>query len=142
MLDTTCTNGDGSFFYNLIPFNKMYNNYKNLHYLRLFLGILLFFLILVIPISALYLNESVETVTVISITEQQKVWDTGDGITTTYHYLVTTDKGVYEITPSGIFHSNAFGNLHPNKSYRIQTRGIREPLFNLYPYIINATELN
>ena len=121
----------------------MYNNYKNLHYLRLFLGILIFFLIIVIPISALYLHESVENVTVISVNEQQHICNSGeDGIVTTYYiYLINTDKGVYEITPSGIFHSTAFGIIQPNKSYRIHTRGIREPLFNLYPYIIDATEL-
>lgn len=111
-----------------------------LYYIKLFIYLLLFSLLIAVPTLLSYMHEEFQTVTVISTNEQQHLWDNGDGIDTKYYYLVNTDKGVYEISPSGIYHSNAFGTLQPGKSYTIHTRGYNVPLFNIYPHIINATE--
>lgn len=88
-----------------------------------------------------YIKEGNVTATVLSVTTQQHVSGGGDsGVSTSYVYLIGTDKGVYEITPDGIFSSTAFGTLKEGKTYRFRTRGYSFPLIGMYPYIITAKE--
>ena len=87
-----------------------------------------------------YTKEDSYTVTVKSITIQQNVSGNKDVVTTTYHYLVSTDKGMFEIEPAGIMASPQFGTLKEGKTYHINTRGYTVPVLGLYPYIIEAEE--
>lgn len=89
-----------------------------------------------------YTKEETVTATVQSITTQQNVSGGGKdgGVSTSYTYLVDTDKGTMQIQPDGIMSSTAFGQLKEGKTYRLHTRGFSFPLFGMYPYIVDAKE--
>ena len=107
-------------------------------------GIILIFGLICLGVIANYNHvEKTETL-VISIEKQQHIHSSGDrdnnSVSTTYKYLVNTDKGTYYITPEGLYWSSCFGNLKENKNYSIITRGYSFPLAGMYPYIIEAHE--
>ena len=104
--------------------------------------LIVFLLIVVIATYVQYVKEETVVATVKSITTQQNVSGGGDGggVSTSYTYLVGTDKGTMQIEPSGIMSSTAFGGLQEGKTYRLHTRGYSFPLFGLYPYIVDAKE--
>lgn len=87
-----------------------------------------------------YLKEDEAIVQVLSITVQQNVSGNENGVSTFYHYIVGTDKGVMEIRPDGLFGSAQFGSLQEGHTYRIKTRGYSIPLWGIYPHIIEAKE--
>ena len=89
-----------------------------------------------------YTHESTVTATVQSITTQQHISGGGEYgvVSTSYTYLVGTDKGTMKIRPDGIMSSSAFGNLKEGKKYRLHTRGFSFPLVGMYPYIVDAKE--
>lgn len=89
---------------------------------------------------AQYTHEETVTATVQSITTQQRVNGTDGNVSTSYTYLVGTDKGTMQIRPDGIMSSTAFGQLKEGKRYRIHTRGYSFPVIGVYPYIINAKD--
>ena len=109
-----------------------------------FNGCLLIVFLLIVGIATYvqYVKEETVVATVKSITTQQNVSGGGDGggVSTSYTYLVGTDKGTMQIEPSGIMSSTAFGGLQEGKTYRLHTRGYSFPLFGLYPYIVDAKE--
>lgn len=104
--------------------------------------IIVFLLIVGIATYVQYVKEETVVATVKSITTQQNVSGGGEGggVSTSYTYLVGTDKGTMQIEPSGIMSSTAFGGLQEGKTYRLHTRGYSFPLFGLYPYIVDAKE--
>ena len=107
------------------------------------MSIMLVFIILVgISVTIQYTHEDTVVATVQSITTQQKVsgGGKGGGVSTSYTYLVCTDKGTMQIEPSGIMSSTAFGALKEGKTYRLHTRGYSFPLLGLYPFIVDAKE--
>ena len=107
------------------------------------MSIMLVFVVLVgVSVAIQYTHEDTVVATVKSITTQQNVSGGGDGggVSTSYTYLVSTDKGTMQIEPSGIMSSTAFGTLKEGKTYRLHTRGYSFPLFGLYPYIVDAKE--
>ena len=55
-----------------------------------------------------------------------------------YTYYVNTDKGVFEISPDGIYATKVFGTLKNDSVYTITTRGFNFPQWGLHPYIIDA----
>ena len=107
-------------------------------------GIILIFGLICLGVGANYTHTEETEILVRSLVTQQEIHGSGDKdnntISTTYKYLVNTDKGTYCITPSGLYHSNCFGNLEENKTYQIKTRGYSFPLVGMYPYIIEAHE--
>ena len=109
-----------------------------------FNGCLLIVFLLIVGIATYvqYVKEETVVATVKSITTQQNVSGGGDGggVSTSYTYLVGTDKGTMQIEPSGIMSSTAFGGLQEGKKYLLHTRGYSFPLFGLYPYIVDAKE--
>ena len=109
-----------------------------------FNGCLLIVFLLIVGIATYvqYVKEETVVATVKSITTQQNVSGGGDGggVSTSYTYLVGTDKGTMQIEPSGIMSSTATGGLQEGKTYRLHTRGYSFPLFGLYPYIVDAKE--
>ena len=109
-----------------------------------FNGCLLIVFLLIVGIATYvqYVKEETVIATVKSITTQQNVSGGGDGggVSTSYTYLVGTDKGTMQIEPSGIMSSTAFGGLQEGKTYLLHTRGYSFPLFGLYPYIVDAKE--
>lgn len=109
-----------------------------------FNGCLLIVFLLIIGIATYvqYVKEETVIATVKSITTQQNVsgGGNGSGVSTSYTYLVGTDKGTMQIEPNGIMSSTAFGGLQEGKTYRLHTRGYSFPLFGLYPYIVDAKE--
>lgn len=110
---------------------------------RLFEVLMAVFLLIIggVLISS-YMKVEMKTVKVGTITTQQNVeGNKENGIRTTYKYLVGTDKGTYEIEPSGLFSSNDFGNLKEGKTYQITTRGYNIPFFGIFPRIIEAREV-
>ena len=107
-------------------------------------GIIVVFILVVFGVIINYLHIKKTNILVNSITVQQEVSGNGNNdnniISTTYKYLVNTDKGTYSITPKGLYHSSYFGTLEENKNYSITTRGYSIPLIGMYPYIIEAYE--
>lgn len=85
-----------------------------------------------------YTHETTEVVKVYSITSQQNQYGSNGTITTDYDYYVSTDKGVFEISPDGILHSNVFGSIKEGETYEIQCRGYKIAILGIYPHIINA----
>ena len=82
--------------------------------------------------------ETVENVRVISTSSAMNVNGDKDNTYTSYTYYVNTDKGVFEISPDGIFASKVFGTLKNDSVYTITTRGLNFPQLGLHPYIIDA----
>jgi len=80
------------------------------------------------------------TAKVVNITQQQNVSGDKDHFSTTYTYIVSTDKGVFNIQPDGLFASSAFGTLEKGKTYRFEVRGGRSDFMGIFPYIIKADE--
>jgi hypothetical protein len=87
-----------------------------------------------------YLKEEEVTAQVLSITVQQNVTGNKEGMYTFYQYIISTDKGVMEIRPDGLFGSAQFGTLQEGHTYHMKTRGYSFPLFGIYPRIIEAKE--
>ena len=87
-----------------------------------------------------YAKENTVTATVQSITTQQNVDGYEGSVSTSYTYLVGTDKGTMQIQPGGIMSSSAFGQLKERKTYRLHTRGFSIPVIGVYPYIVDAEE--
>lgn len=85
-----------------------------------------------------YNTHSTETVTVVSITTQQRISGDNESFSTNYEYIVSTDCGLYKITPSGVFASQSFGQIQEGKWYTIEAVGFSVPLINVYPFIIRA----
>ena len=109
-----------------------------------FHGFCLLVFIVLVGVSAYvqYTHENTVTATVQSITTQQHVSGGGENgiVSTSYTYLVGTDKGTMQIQPDGIMSSTAFGLLKKGKKYRLHTRGFSFPLVGMYPYIVDAKE--
>jgi hypothetical protein len=107
-----------------------------------FNGFCLLVIIVLVGVSTYvqYTKEDTVTATVLSITTQQSVSGTDGNVSTSYTYLVGTDKGTMQIQPDGIMSSTAFGQLKEGKTYRLHTRGFSFPLFGMYPYIVDAKE--
>ena len=101
-----------------------------------------FIIMIISGVCAQYTKEDTVIATVYSITTQQNVsgGGNGSGVSTSYTYLVGTDKGTMQIEPSGIMSSTAFGTLKEGKTYRLHTRGYSFPLLGFYPYIVEAKE--
>ena len=104
--------------------------------------LIVFLLIVGISVAIQYNHEDTVVATVQSITTQQNVSGGGKSgdVSTSYTYLVGTDKGTMQIEPSGIMSSTVFGTLKEGKTYRLHTRGYSFPLFGLYPFIVDAKE--
>jgi len=75
---------------------------------------------------------------VCSINVQQKINGRESGVNTTYSYIIGTNRGIYTISPDGIFASKHFGTLEKDSTYHFFTRGISIPLIGIYPHIITA----
>ena len=99
-----------------------------------FNGFCLLVFVLVVGVSTYvqYTKEDTVTATVQSIITQQRVSGTDGNVSTSYTYLVGTDKGTMQIQPDGIM------RLEEGKTYRLHTRGFSFPLFGMYPYIVDA----
>ena len=85
-----------------------------------------------------YNTHATKTVTVLTITTQQRISGDNGSVSTHYEYIVSTDCGLFKIQPSGIFASQSFGQIHEGERYTIETVGFSVPWANIYPYIIRA----
>lgn len=113
-------------------------------------GLIIFGVVALIVLIAMstvvqYNHSGVYEATVYRVTEQQHVsgssGENGSDVSTSYRYMVSTDVGVFEIRPDGLFAANCFGSLEEGGRYRFTTRGFSVPLMGMYPYIITATPL-
>lgn len=108
------------------------------------IGIILVFGLICLGVGANYSHTEETEILVRSLVTQQEIHSSGDkdnnSVSTTYKYLVNTDKGTYCITPEGLYASKCFRSLVENKTYTIITRGYSFPLAGMYPYIIEAYE--
>lgn len=105
-----------------------------------FIGIIAVILLCVVSLYVQYTHEEFVTAKVNRVVVQQRISGNSDAVSTSYSYLVATDKGTFRICPDGIFASSDFGSLEDGKTYRLHTRGMSYPLFGIYPYIIKARE--
>ena len=87
-------------------------------------------------------NEDAVQCTIISVDKVEATNGSSDGFYTEVYYIVTTDKGSYQIETSGI-------NAHPeclamkkDSTYIISTRGVYLPILGLYPNIISFKPSN
>lgn len=107
-----------------------------------------FAFILVIAISFVgvfaiqYNHTEVKTLTIRNVTTRQHISGDGEnGVHTYYEYLVSTNKGIYEISPLGMYSSSCFGNLEEGHTYKCFIRGYAMPVLGVYPNIIDAKEI-
>ncbi len=105
----------------------------------LLLLLLLFFIGSFITID--YHHKNYVDATVTSITTKQNITSYDGSVTTSYEYLVSTDKGVFHIRPDGLTASKYFGRLEEGKKYSFMTRGYTIPFFGFYPSIITANRI-
>jgi hypothetical protein len=98
------------------------------------------FVLMMIGVVVEYSHENDITAKVISINIQQHTHGDKEGFSTSYNYLVATDKGTLEISPDGLFASRQFGTLKEGKTYIFHLRGYSITLIGLYPFIIEAKE--
>lgn len=83
--------------------------------------------------------EVIENVKVVSTFYRQDISSDGEGSTTTsFIYYVNTNKGVFEISPDGIYATKVFGTLKNDSVYTITTRGFNFPQWGFHPHIIDA----
>lgn len=84
-----------------------------------------------------YGNKQAYTVTVKKTERVTKVTGSGEDISVPSYYLVFTDKGVFRIEDQLFFgkfnSSDLYGELEPDKTYRITTTGFRNGFFSMYP---------
>lgn len=88
-----------------------------------------------------YVHESDLTAKVISINAQQITHGDENGFSTSYRYIVTTDKGILYIKPDGLLASPQFGAVQEGKIYHFHLRGYTIPIIGFYPNIIEAEEI-
>lgn len=105
-------------------------------------AIIIMVLFLIVGTVIQYSKENTVTAIVTSITTQQNVSGTEGSISTSYTYLVGTDKGTMQIEPSGIMASTAFGSLKEGCKYQLHTRGYSCPILGMYPYIVDAKAID
>lgn len=82
--------------------------------------------------------ETIENVKVMSTSTVMKVDGDKDNTYTSYTYYVNTNKGVFEISPDGLYASKVFGALKNDSVYTITTRGFNFPQLGFHPYIVDA----
>lgn len=98
------------------------------------------FVLMIIGTVVEYIHEDDITAKVITINTQQHTHGDKEGFSTSYKYLVATDKGTLEISPDGLFSSRQFGTLQEGMIYCFHLRGYSVPLIGLYPFIIEANK--
>ena len=94
--------------------------------------------LLYIPFASYNKLEVIENVRVISTSSVLNINGDKDNTYSSYTYYVNTDKGVFEISPDGIFASKVFGTLKDDSIYTFTTRGFNFPPLSLHPYVIDA----
>lgn len=102
------------------------------------IGAIVLGIIFYIPYVGYNKLETVENVKVFSTSTVMSVDGNKDNTYTSYTYYVNTDKGVYEISPDGLYASKVFGTLKVDSVYTVTTRGFNFPQLSLHPYIIDA----
>ena len=103
---------------------------------RNFLFVCVALIVMFLPMAIMYSHQETETIKVISINTRMHVSGSDGNSSSTYEYLVSTDKGIFKIEPDGIFHSNAFGNLVIGETYTVKTCGFSVPILGIYPFIL------
>ena len=92
-------------------------------------AIIIMVLFLIVGTVIQYTEENTVTATVLSITTQQNVSGSDGSVSTSYIYLVGTDKGT-------------FGHLKEGCEYELHTRGYSCPILGMYPYIVDAKAID
>lgn len=83
--------------------------------------------------------EEIDHVAVMELKTQQKVSGTDGDITTSYQYLVLTDKGTFQISPQGIYSaSHCWGKVKEGDTINIVTRGFQLDYVGCYRFIVNV----
>lgn len=82
--------------------------------------------------------EVIENAKVFSTSTVMNVNGDENSTYTSYIYYVNTDKGVFEISPNGIYATKVFGTLKNDSIYTITTRGFNFPQWGFHPHIIDA----
>ena len=100
--------------------------------------IILLTVLTVIFVAINYQQTDKVVATVNSLSIQQNINGSDGSISTSYLYLVNTDKGVFEISPNGLYSSTLFGSLKEGNTYEFYTRGFSCPLLGIYPHIMKA----
>lgn len=85
-----------------------------------------------------YLHDENMTVVVNRVDMQQEVHGTDGDISTSYHYRVYTDKGLFEIDQTGIFfaHPELIGQVSAGDTVSITSRGYDLSKIGIYRKII------
>lgn len=86
-------------------------------------------------------TEATVTAKILNLTERRDVSGDNDHISTSYTYIVSTDKGLFKIQPDGLMASPAFGTLEKGKTYTMKVRGMTNEFLGMYPYIVSAEEI-
>lgn len=122
----------------------MKKNYPSLSAQRSILWIL--FIVLVFGLlAAHYTHEEKATVVVRKVDMQQVVSGGGDSsVSTSYHFMVYTDNGIYEVNQSGLLFARPelVGRIHEGDTLTITSRGYNLPQISTYRKIIEIYQKN
>ena len=91
-----------------------------------------------IPANYLHSGESVVRITNITVQQNVSGGSEDAGVSTSYRYIVSTDRGIFHISPDGLYASTAFGKIEAGATYRIFHRGYTIPFLGIYPHITHA----
>ena len=101
-------------------------------------GVIVLGILFYIPYVEYNKLETIENVKVMSTTTIMHIEGDTHDTYSRYTYYVNTDKGVFGISPNGLYASKVFGALKDDSVYTITTRGFNFPQLGLHPYIIDA----
>lgn len=95
-------------------------------------------LIIGVVFATEFANEKTQMHTILSNEKVEKVHGNEDGFTTEVYYLVTTDKGAYKVVMAGFNAAPQCAGVKKDSTYRLTTRGLEMPFFDIYPKIIKV----
>jgi len=85
-------------------------------------------------------NETTQEHIVYSIDKVEKTVGDSDGFTTEVYYIMTTDKGAYEIVMNGFNSSLQSARVQKDSTYIITTRGVSVPFLGIYSKVISVKD--
>ena len=116
---------------------------KNIHrFIPPLLMALIFFVMLGAYVTLMFKTETLQTAKVVRAVWRNELSGDIEYLASKQSQLIVTDKGLYLIQADGMFASKDFGKLERGKTYRIRARGLTNTYMGVYPYIIEAEEIN
>lgn len=99
----------------------------------------LFVLVIALSCVLYFAHTETQTIVVKKIDMQQEVYSNDGSVSTSYYCRVYSDKGLYDISQSGIFaHPEIIGRIHDGDTVTVTSRGYNLPVFKMYRTIVSV----